>query len=120
MSFSLAKSTRSALIALVAIASTAGATVPLRFVTSGRVRAGWTNTHFVSVGLSDNYVTVLGDGDTDLDCWIYDQSGALVDQDTDATDFCVLSTPGLGRHRLVITNYGDVYNNYVVRKGETL
>ena len=33
--------------------------------------------------------------------------------DTDTTDVCVLPSPGIGMHRVVIHNYGRVYNDYV-------
>jgi hypothetical protein len=79
-----------------------------------RVQARSIKQHFVQVGLSDAWLKVRGDGDTDLDCWVYDASNQLVDSDTDDTDYCILQTPGYGRHRLVIKNYGAVYNEYVV------
>jgi hypothetical protein len=82
----------------------------------GRVYGNRTNVHAIYVGESTNYVTVRGDGDTDLDCWIYDSYGRLVDSDTDDTDYCVLRTPGIGTHRVVITNNGGVYNDYVVSR----
>jgi hypothetical protein len=67
-------------------------------VTSSRARAFW----------------VTGDGDTDLDCRLY-QNGQLVDLDTDDTDVCLLYTRGRsGTFRLTVRNYGDVYNDYVV------
>jgi hypothetical protein len=37
-----------------------------------------------------------------------------VSSDTSWTDICLLATPGLGRHRLVVRNYGGVYNDYDV------
>jgi hypothetical protein len=85
-------------------------------VLRARVYPYQTNAHSIYVGESTNYVTVSGDGDTDLDCWIYDGQGRLVDSDTDNTDQCVLRTPGVGLHRLLVKNYGDVYNNYVVSR----
>jgi hypothetical protein len=61
-------------------------------------------------------VEVRGDGDTDLDCWIYDEHGNLIDRDTDRTDYCVLSwTPAYtGGFTLKIANLGNVYNQYRV------
>ena len=86
------------------------------FVLRGRVYAQQTRVHDLYIGVNDNYVTVTGDGSTDLDCWIFDGDGNLVDSDTDNTDDCVLSTPGIGQHRLVIKNFGSVYNDYVVAR----
>ena len=81
---------------------------------SGRVDAGGRNVHVLSVGLYDNYVVVEGDGDTDLDCWLYDAAGRLVSSDTDLTDVCVLPAPGIGTHQVVIRNFGNVYNDYTI------
>lgn len=81
---------------------------------TGRVPARGSRTHYVYVGRSDDFITVDGDGDTDLDCWVYDEQNREVSSDTDNTDYCVLETPGMGRHRLVIRNLGTVYNEYVV------
>ena len=60
---------------------------------------------------------MLGDGDTDLDCYVYDANGNLIDSDTDATDYCVLRwrPAWLGTFRLEIRNLGPVYNAYVLR-----
>ena len=61
-------------------------------------------------------VVVIGDGDTDLDLRVYDESGNLVASDTDWTDFCVVFwTPGRsGTFRIEIENLGDVYNAYIL------
>lgn len=61
-------------------------------------------------------VLVSGDGDTDLDLYIYDENGNLIDSDTDYTDDCVCSfTPRwTGTFYIKIKNRGRVYNNYVL------
>ena len=41
-------------------------------------------------------------------------NGALVSSDTDSTDYCVLEAPDIGRHRVVIRNYGSASNTYVI------
>ncbi len=58
-------------------------------------------------------IRVNGDGDTDLDCWVYDQNGRVVARDVDDTDFCVLDwyPRTTSTHRLVIKNWDDVYYN---------
>ena len=63
------------------------------------------------------YVSVIGDGDTDLDLYIYDQNGNLIAQDIDYTDRCVCTwTPRwTGSFRIKIVNRGSVYNCYVLR-----
>lgn len=62
-------------------------------------------------------VTVIGDGDTDLDLYIYDNNGNLIDKDDDYSDNCVCTwTPRwTGNFRIKIVNRGGVYNNYVLR-----
>lgn len=61
-------------------------------------------------------VVVSGDGDTDLDLYVYDENGNLVDSDTDYTDECVaVWTPRwTGNFQIKIKNRGNVYNRYVM------
>lgn len=99
------------------LAGAAAAEAASRFVE--RVPAHGTRTHSLYVGRDDNWLTVRGDGTTDLDCWVY-QDGTLVDSDTDDSDYCILETPGIGTHRLVIKNYGNVYNDYTLRQRYSL
>lgn len=65
-------------------------------------------------------VVVSGDGDTDLDCFVYDESGNLIDSDTDGTDDCILSwTPRwTGRFRIEVKNLGRISNQYVMVTSE--
>lgn len=62
-------------------------------------------------------VTVIGDGDTDLDLYVYDNNGNLIDSDTDYSDDCVCTwTPRwTGNFRIKIINRGSVYNRYIIR-----
>lgn len=59
---------------------------------------------------------VSGDGDTDLDLYVYDEYGNLADSDIDNTDYCVTEwTPRRnGQFKIVIKNRGSVYNNCVL------
>lgn len=59
-------------------------------------------------------IVVDGDGDTDLDTYLYDENGNLIDQDIDLTDYCILDvTPAwTGDFTLEIRNLGYVYNLY--------
>jgi hypothetical protein len=107
--------TRRLIVSMLSIATLAtSATAAARTLTDP-IPAGATRTHFVNVGLYDNYLTVEGDGRTgsDLDCWLY-QDGVLLDFDDDASDYCVLATPGTGTHRLVITNVARRTNHYTI------
>lgn len=61
-------------------------------------------------------IYVEGDGDTDLDCAVYDENGNLIASDTDYTDSCLLEWQPrwTGPFTLAISNLGPVYNNYCV------
>lgn len=62
-------------------------------------------------------VTVVGDGDTDLDLYVYDENGNLIDKDADYSDDCVVTfTPRwTGVFVIKVVNRGNVYNSYVMR-----
>jgi hypothetical protein len=59
-------------------------------------------------------IKVTGDGDTDIDLYVYDENGRLVAKDDDTTDICVVQfTPEeTQRYQVKITNLGNVYNEY--------
>lgn len=59
-------------------------------------------------------VIVVGDGDTDLDLYIYDENNNLIAQDIDYTDNCVCSwTPmWTGTFTIKIKNRGNILNCY--------
>lgn len=61
-------------------------------------------------------VVVVGDGDNDLDLYIYDQNGNLIASDTDYTDQCVCRwVPSwTGAFTVKIVNRGAIYSNYVI------
>jgi len=63
---------------------------------------------------SSSRVVVDGDGDTDLDCFVYDRFGMLLGSDTDATDYCIVDIyqRTSGNIRVRIENLGAVYNQY--------
>ena len=83
---------------------------------SYRVEAN--DTDWISLrvcGASD--LLVRGDGDTDLDFWIYDSRNRLVHSDIDTTDvtFAELRPAGeCERFRMRVSNLGDVWNRYRV------
>ncbi|MDF1752171.1 MAG: hypothetical protein P1U89_05260 [Verrucomicrobiales bacterium] len=81
------------------------------------INAGGVKSHRLKL---PNYETteirIVGDGDTDLDAFLYDNNGNLIDSDTDRTDYCVLSVNPLwtGAFRVVVKNHGRVYNCYTI------
>jgi esterase/lipase superfamily enzyme len=99
--------------ALVLTAAPQGGTAqgPVRAI--HRIAARATETTVIDVGRDGTSVVVQGDGDTDIDCWLYDESGRLIASDNDATDYCVFDVTRIvrGRVRLIIRNLGSVYND---------
>lgn len=69
---------------------------------------------FVAGYLAEIYVS--GDGDTDLDLYVYDSNGNLIASDTDYTDDCYVRwiPAWTGRYIVKIVNRGPVYNRYVL------
>ena len=61
-------------------------------------------------------VAVVGDGDTDLDLYIYDSNGNLITKDEDLSDNCYCSwVPAwTGTFTIKVKNRGDVYNKFVL------
>jgi hypothetical protein len=62
-------------------------------------------------------IAVAGDGDTDLDLYVYDENGHAICSDTDATDrmVCRWNPIWTGEFVIRIANLGNVYNRYEVR-----
>jgi hypothetical protein len=67
-------------------------------------------------GTESARIAVKGDGDTDLDLYIYDANGYLIASDADYTDGCFVQfTPKwTGRFSIRIKNRGSVYNRYAL------
>jgi hypothetical protein len=82
---------------------------------SGLLTPGNSDTYFVSVnGQEYTDFRVTGDGNSDLDCYVYDSSGSLVSSDTDYTDTCAMriSARYEATVRLVVKNNGRLYDAY--------
>lgn len=79
-----------------------------------RVLGGRTDTYKLRFGRGASSAMISGDGDTDLDCYVYDREGNLVARDTDYTDDCVLTWHAAytGDFTIKIENRGIVYNEY--------
>lgn len=67
--------------------------------------------------IANEYAEVLvsGDGDTDLDLYVYDSNGNLIVKDDDYTDDCYVRwvPKWTGNFRIKILNRGPIYNEYV-------
>ena len=61
-------------------------------------------------------VLVSGDGDTDLDLYVYDSNGNLIARDTDYSDDCYVRwiPAWTGRYTIRIVNRGPIYNRFVI------
>ena len=61
-------------------------------------------------------VGLSGDGDTDLDLYVYDSNGNLIASDTDYSDDCYVRwvPKWTGRYTIKIVNRGPVYNQYII------
>ena len=101
-----------ALAGLLLFAAPAGAATRWWGFTT-RVSAHDYNVHRLDV--SGWRVTVRGDGDTDLDCYLF-KNNRLVASDEDDTDYCILDTHGVsGPYTVYVKNWGSVYNQYDLR-----
>lgn len=59
-------------------------------------------------------VFVKGDGDTDLDLYVYDENGNLIGKDIDSSDTCLVRfcPKWAGKFTIYVVNHGGVYNCY--------
>jgi hypothetical protein len=83
--------------------------------TTDRVLAGSTDIYNVRFrGNSFAEVMVSGDGDTDLDLYVYDENGNEICRDIDYTDsmYCSWNPRWTGPFRLEIVNLGGIWNQY--------
>ena len=82
-----------------------------------RVRAFQTDVYeFVFAGGFVTEIVVIGDGDTDLDLFVYDENDNLIASDRDGTDTCYVSLipRWTGSFRVEVRNLGSVYNEYTI------
>ena len=61
-------------------------------------------------------VCVSGDGDTDLDLYVYDENGNLIGKDDDYSDECVVRwyPKWTGTFIIKVVNRGALYNNFTI------
>lgn len=84
---------------------------------SERVMAGRTDVYQVEfVGGELAQVGVRGDGDTDLDLYVYDEYNNLICRDADYTDrlYCQWTPRWSGVFKIEVRNLGRVYNVYTI------
>lgn len=69
---------------------------------------------FVAKQLAE--ILVSGDGDTDLDLYVYDSNGNLIEKDNDYSDDCYVRwVPAwTGKYIVKVVNRGPMYNRYVL------
>lgn len=102
------------LLVIVMLVTSPLAHAAASFFRVDRVEARSTDTWTVWVTGGASRVVVDGDGDTDLDCYVYDSSGRRLGADDDTTDYCIVDvySPTSDRLTIRIRNLGDVYNQY--------
>jgi hypothetical protein len=86
---------------------------------SGDYRLCGRRTHTFHIAFHADRVAevfVSGDGDTDLDLYVYDERGNRVASDDDGTDQCLARwVPRAGGvFRVEVVNRGSVYNDYSI------
>jgi hypothetical protein len=82
-----------------------------------RVKAYETDMYYVTFnGMEYAQIGLSGDGDTDLDLYVYDENGNQIASDLGSTDDASVSfTPAwTGTFRIEVKNLGGVYNQYVL------
>ncbi len=72
--------------------------------------------HWTFVGRELEVLFVSGDGDSDIDLYVYDENGNLVAKDDDYSDDCLVRfTPRwTGRFTIKVVNRGKYANRYTI------
>lgn len=108
-----------AVLSLLAVSATAIAgRVGGSGIVTERVEAYDADTYYIDFyGNEWAEVSVTGDGDTDVDVFVYDMNGTLVAQDIGYTDRCFVDwyPRRRGTYRIVVRNLGSVWNRYTLR-----
>jgi hypothetical protein len=79
------------------------------------VKPGATDEYTIKFdGKREAQILVSGDGDTDLDLFVYDEGDHLICEDTDSTDtmYCSWTPAWTGKYTVKIQNFGRVSNVY--------
>jgi hypothetical protein len=86
-------------------------------VSQSVVLPGSTDRYVVGFRAGETAVVVVrGDGDTDLDLYVYDENGNLITSDDDGSDDCVVQWTPMwsGKFTIRIVNRGSLGNRYRV------
>ena len=61
-------------------------------------------------------ILVIGDGDTDLDLYVFDANANLITEDTDNLDVCLCEWTATytGQYYVAVKNWGNVYNEFTI------
>ncbi|NOH97516.1 hypothetical protein [Vibrio sp. 99-70-13A1] len=84
-------------------------------ISTDRVEAGATDTYYIRYrGDRLAELMIIGDGDTDLDVYVYDERGNSICKDDDYSDkmYCSWVPAWTGEFEIKIKNRGNVYNVY--------
>ncbi|WP_147393930.1 MULTISPECIES: hypothetical protein [Alcanivorax] len=82
-----------------------------------RVYAGTTDVYDITfTGGRQAEILIRGDGDTDLDLFVFDENGNAICSDTmrDDRPYCAWNPRWTGEFQVQVKNLGPVYNNYVL------
>jgi hypothetical protein len=82
-----------------------------------KIMAGYTDVYVVEYrGGELAEIAISGDGDTDLDIYVYDENGNFIGSDTGSQDTGYVSwyPKWTGPFRVEVVNRGSVYNQYVM------
>ena len=105
---------RFGILAIVALVLASASPALAGFFRVDRVEAYGVDTWTIWASSGSTEVVVRGDGDTDLDCYVYDRFGRFLGSDDDGTDFCIVNVyqRTSGNLRVRIVNRGGVWNEY--------
>jgi hypothetical protein len=106
-------------VAALAVVSGLQAVPAIAQSDSYRVEANDSTTIDITICNPEVYVSVTGDGDTDLDFLVRNPRGDTVHSDYDLTDITFftlyrLASSGCETHEMDVTNLGDVWNRFEV------
>ena len=113
------KSLVATLVGLLTLAPTASATPCYGYdIGTHVVNARCSQTFYECFSQGEwGRIVLAGDGDTDLDLYVYDSCGNLVGSDTDYTDYCEVTWFAYrgGTYTIVVSNRGSVYNQFTIQ-----